>query len=285
MIIYIEQVLVDNFIINYFILISLKAVLKADIKKLNIILSSALASVFSLVLPLFSSHVALSCVLKILLSFLIILILKKWSKPREFFLFHITFLLLTCLFGGVCLFLLLAFDKNFSPQNYCSYSLPLGAICVISYFVMIVVKNIFANFYKKKTMNNFVYEIELFNKEKSDKISAFLDSGNTLVDQNFNKPITVVDFYALKNILKDFSITDIILNKEKKFQQQFNNVHKQNSCSLGQNFSILVLEIDRIEIYFQNKLHKIYNAQIGLVLNNFSKNLGYHALLNPNIFN
>lgn len=284
MIIYIEQILIDNFIINFFILLLLKVILKAKIKIFLIVLSSLLGSVCAVILPLFNFNFILSLIFKILLSLSMVLILKKWKKFKEFLLYYVTFLLLTCLFGGVCIFLLLLFDANFSPANYYSYSLPLGAICVIVFFVFLIVKNIFKNFYNRKRINNFIYKIVLTNCGKSDEICAFLDSGNNLIDSLTQKPITIVDFFALKNIAGGLNITDIVLNKETKLNSIFKNVHILKTQSIGKSESkILVVQIEKLEIYLDEKVHIINDAIIGLTLKSFISDIGYNALLNPNL--
>ena len=284
MVIYIEQVLIDNFIINLFIILSLRAILKAKFKKINIVLASLLGSVVALILPLFRFNLIINSLIKILLSLVMVIILKRFTKLKEYLLYYLTFLLLTFVFGGACLFILMSFDKSFKINNYSTYSLPLGVIVVIIFFIFIIIKNIFKNFYLRKKINNFVYKVVVENNDEKDEILGFLDSGNTLVDKLTGKPITIVNFYSLKNVLKQISITDIILNKETKINKYFNNVHIVETTSIGNNKNkILVLEVQKLEIYLENKVNIIDNAIIGLTLKNFINDLGYNALLNSKL--
>lgn len=284
MVIYIEQVLIDNFIINLFIILSLRAILRAKFKKINIVLASLLGSVVALILPLFRFNLIINSLIKILLSLVMVIILKRFTKLKEYLLYYLTFLLLTFVFGGACLFILMSFDKNFKINNYSTYSLPLGVIVVIIFFIFIIIKNIFKNFYSRKKINNLVYKVVIENNDEKDEILGFLDSGNTLVDKLTGKPITIVNFYSLKNVLKQISITDIILNKETKINKYFNNVHIVETTSIGNNKNkILVLEVQKLEIYLENKVNIIDNAIIGLTLKNFINDLGYNALLNSKL--
>ncbi len=213
-----------------------------------------------------------------------VIILKRFTKLKEYLLYYLTFLLLTFVFGGACLFILMSFDKSFKINNYSTYSLPLGVIVVIIFFIFIIIKNIFKNFYSRKKINNFVYKVVVENNDEKDEILGFLDSGNTLVDKLTGKPITIVNFYSLKNVLKQISITDIILNKETKINKYFNNVHIVETTSIGNNKNkILVLEVQKLEIYLENKVNIIDNAIIGLTLKNFINDLGYNALLNSKL--
>ena len=284
MIVYIEQVLIDNFIINFFILLCLKFIFKAKIKRINMALSSLLGSIIALILPILQLNLYFNFIIKILLSLSMVAILRKYRKITEFLLFYLTFVLITFLFGGACLFLLMTFDKNFIVINYNSYSLPLGVIVVIVFFIMIIIKNIFKNIYKRKNLNNYIYKIKLFNNNKCDEILAFLDSGNFLKDSLTNKPITIVDFNSLKNILIDISITDILLNRTDKLNRKFKNVHMQSVNSINKGSKILIVEIEKLEIYSKETPNIIYNACIGLTIKSFINDLGYSALLNPQLF-
>ena len=284
MIIYIEQVLIDNFIINFFIILTLKTILKAKINKINMVLSSLLGSVVALLLPLFGFNLIINSLVKILLSLVMVVILKKFVKLKEYILYYLTFLFITFLYGGACLFILMYFDKNFKINNFTTYSLPLGVIVLIVFFIMIVIKNIFKNFYNRKKINNYVYKIVIENNAEKDELLGFLDSGNTLVDSLTGKPITVVNYSSLKNVLKDISITDIILNKETKLNKFFKNVHIIETTSIGNNKNkILIIEVEKLEIYLDNSVNIINNAIIGLTLKNFINDLGYNALLNSKL--
>lgn len=284
MIVYIEQVLIDNFIINFFILLCLSYIFKTKFRKINIVFSSILGSVVAVVSPIIIVNFYFNILIKVLLSLSMVAMLKKYKKITEFLLLYLTFILLTFLFGGACLFLLMTFDKNFNVNNYNSYSLPLGAIVVIIFFIMIIIKNIFKNIYKRKNVNSFVYKVKLINNNKCDEILAYLDSGNFLKDSITNKPITIVDFNSLKNILVDINITDILLNRTDKLNKYFKNVHLQNVSSINKGSKILIIEIEKLEIYLNDKPNIINNASIGLTIKSFINDLGYSALLNPELF-
>lgn len=284
MIVYIEQVLIDNFIINFFILLSLQSIFKVKLKKLNLVLSSLLGSIVAVILPLFNFNVIFSSLIKILLSLSMVAIIKKYKKIKEFFLFYLSFLFLTFMFGGACIFLLMLFDKNFNVNNYYSYSLPLGVIVILIFFLFFILKNIFKNIYTRKTINNFVFKINIVNKNKSDELLAFLDSGNFLIDSLTNKPITIVDYNSLKNLLTNISLTDILLNRTDKLSSEFKNVHMQNVSSINKGTKVIVLEVEKLEIYLENTKNIINNAMIGLTIKSFINDLGYNALLNPNLF-
>ncbi|MBE5746339.1 MAG: hypothetical protein E7359_03525 [Clostridiales bacterium] len=285
MIVYIEQILIDNFIINFFILLSLQSIFKVKLKKLNLVLSSLLGSIVAVILPIFNFSFIFSSIIKILLSLTMVAIIKKYKKIKEFFLYYLSFLFLTFMFGGACIFLLMLFDSSFNVNNYYSYNLPIGAIVLIIFFLFVILKNIFKNIYSRKTVNNFVFKIKLFNKNKSDELLGFLDSGNFLIDSLTNKPITIVDYNSLKNLLSNISITDILLNRTEKLNSEFNNVHMQNVSSINKGNKVIALEIEKLVIYLENENNIIINnAIIGLTIKSFINDLGYNALLNPSLF-
>lgn len=284
MIVYIEQVLIDNFIINFFIILCISYIFKANIKKINIIFSSFLGSIVALLVPLFNISSLFNFLIKILLSLTMVALLKRYKKITEFLLYYISFVLITFLFGGACLFLLISYDKNFNVNNYYSYSLPLGVIVVIIFFLMLTIKNIFKNIYKRKNINNYIFKIKLINGSKSDEILAYLDSGNFLQDTITKKPITIVDYNSLKNLLQEISLTDILLNRTDKLNKFFKNAHIQNISSINKGSKIIIFEIEKLEIFLNDKTNVINNACIGLTIKSFINDMGYSALLNPNLF-
>lgn len=283
MVIYIEQILIDNFIINYFIILTLSFIFKVKLKKINIILSSALGSVVALITPILNFNLLFSVLSKLLLSLSMVAILKRYNKFKEFILYYLSFLIITFMFGGACLFILTMFDNNFSASNYYSYSLPLGVIVIITFFLTVTLKNIFSNLYARKKVSSFVYKIKVYNNNEFDELTAYLDSGNFLKDNLTNKPITIIDYNSLKNLFKNVSLTDILLNKTQNLSTEFKNPHLMNVSSVSMTSKLLVLEVDKLEIYLENKVNIIEQACIGLSIKTFINDLGYNALLNPQL--
>jgi len=284
MVIYIEQILIDNFIINFLIIFCASIILKIKFNKILIGLSSLIGAVFALFSPLINFPSAFLFLIKIVLSLFMVSILKKYKKFKEFILIYLTFILLTMLFGGACLFLLTSFDKNFNLNNYTTYSLPLGLIVIIIFFIMIIIKNIFKNVYRRKSVNNFIYNIILFNNEKYFKLTAFLDSGNLLKDPLTKKPITIVDYNVIKGFI-NISITDILLNKVENLSKTLKNAHLVEISSVNSTKKLIVFEIDKLEIVLENSSNKIENACIGLSIKSFINDLGYNALISGEILN
>lgn len=284
MTIYIEQVLIDNLIINYIILFCTFLILKQKGKFLRLFLSALIGSVYALFSPLLKFPNIILIILKILLSLFMISITKKFKNFKEFFLFYVVFLFITFLFGGVCLFVLINFDKNFNIQNYTTYSLPLGVIVLILFLMSIVLKNIFRNVYKRKNLNNFIYNMIIFNNNNYTKLLAFLDSGNLLIDNLTKKPITIVDYNSVKDFL-NISLTDILLNRIDNLNKTLKNAHLFEVKSVGGSKKIIVFEVDKIEISTKEYKKEINNAVLGITLKSFINDLGYNALIGYQILN
>ena len=284
MTIYIEQILIDNLVINYIILYCTFLILKQKGKFLPLFLSALIGSVYALFSPLLKFPFFVLTLLKILLSLFMVSITKKFKSIKEYLLFYVVFIFLTFLFGGVCLFILINFDKNFNIQNYSTYSLPLGVIVLVLFLMTIVLKNIFKNVYKRKNINNFIYNLIIFNNHNYIKLLAFLDSGNLLVDKLTNKPITIVDYNSVKDFLK-VSLTDILLNRIDNINKTLKNAHLFEVKSVGGTKKIIVFEVDKIEISTKDYKQEIHNAVLGITLKSFINDLGYNALIGYQILN
>lgn len=278
MTIYIEQILIDNLIINYIILYCTFLILKEKGKFLRLFSSALIGSVYALFSPLLNFPNIVLTILKIILGLFMISLTKKFKNLKEFFLYFVVFIFLTFLFGGVCLFILISFDKNFNVQNYSTYSLPLGIIVLILFLMSVVLKNIFKNVYKRKNINNFIYNMIIFNNNSYTKLLAFLDSGNLLIDTLTKKPITIVDYNSVKDFFK-ISLTDILLNRIDNLNKTLKNAHLFEVKSVGGNKKIIVFEVDKIEIGTKDFKKEINNAVIGITLKSFINDLGYNALI------
>ena len=76
--IYIEYVLIDNFVINYLILLLVKKTMKLKTSIFRMVLSSGIGTIVAVLMPLFSVSNWLFILIKLLLGVSMILILSRF---------------------------------------------------------------------------------------------------------------------------------------------------------------------------------------------------------------
>lgn len=276
--VYVEYVIIDNFLIDFFILSITKKICKLEVSNWIVVADSLFGTIISLLSPLLSS------VYLILVKFLCaiimpLILLKKWSIKKYIIIF-LMFLISTAIMGGACIMFCSFFGIKYVTQNGVIqiYNFPVGLallICALSYFV---IKNLIKYFYNVRHLSKYIYRVSLSFLDKKVDCKAFLDTGNRLVDKNENLPITLIDFEVLSKLCPSVKLSDILLKRYEKLPLK--NLHEQEVKSISKSSKIIVFQIDNILI--DNK--SIDNVLLGLSLSNFKNDLSADCILNPLLF-
>lgn len=169
--IYLDLILIINFIIDYLLLYGTKKILKNKTSIKRILLGSIIGSISSL-LMIYQNNI----IMKILLSILIIIITFGINNIIK----NITyFYLLSIILGGT----LYLFDLNIYKLNY-QILLLISPILIYLY----IKENIK---YKNIYLNNYIVEIYINNKLY--KLEGMIDTGNELKDPYKKRSIILVN--------------------------------------------------------------------------------------------
>lgn len=268
MTIYVEYIIIDNLIINLLILNITKFALKLKPNKWSLFCSALLGTAVALLYPIMPLW--LNLVTKFILCVLMVLIAYQPKKLNKFLTMNLVFVLVTFLFGGVIygVFSVLNIDILNGADFYYTMEIPLGLILLLLIILFYVLKNLICYFFRKKSIENFIYDAVLTNDEIQISTKVFLDSGNTLVDDN-NKPIMLVNYFLFSKLYPKISLANLLLKKLDFLPLK--NAHYQDVYSVSKtSTNILVFTIDKVEIFFKTSAN-INNVNVGLVLggNNF----------------
>lgn len=228
--IYLDLVFFINFIFDLLILLTVKIILKRNIKFYRIIIGSLVGglSIFLLFLNL---NTFTLFILKLIISVFMI-ITTFGIKDKEYFIKNFLYLyLVSIILGGFLYFI----NIQFSYDN-------IGLIFInnkfsINLVVLIIISPIILYLYIKqlkelKITNNYTYTVSFIYNRKKYTYSAYLDTGNKLTDPYTNKPVIIlydqniniknpiyIPYNTIDNtgLLKAFKINKIIIdNKEIK---------------------------------------------------------------------
>jgi len=249
MIVYLDLVFLINFIMDFYILSSVKFLLRLNTKVIRIILGSLVGSL-SLILLFFEMNNILFNSLKIIISLLMTLITFGKSEffNKLFYLYIVSIVL-----GGT-LYLIndsLGYEVNNFIFINNGYSINLIILLMISPLILFLYVNEHIK-YKKKI--NTKYDVIIKLKKKTIKVIGFLDTGNKLIDPYFKRPIILLNKKHIK------------LDVEKIIYVPFNSLN---------NNGLLKCIIPEY-ILVNNK--KIKNVLIGI-----SENLDIDCILNERI--
>jgi stage II sporulation protein GA (sporulation sigma-E factor processing peptidase) len=276
MIIYIEQVLIDNMVVNYFLLWFCSALLGQEKSKARLVFASFVGTAFAFVFPLFELSQYISIFLKISLGALIILTAFKYKNLRQFVTNFVTFVIATFLLGGVVLGLIVNLFSDFQMQgNSLSYtsSIPIGVFLLFGFLLFKVFYDLVLYVQSKGSLASMSFDLLVHYKNNIIKIKAFLDTGNLLVDSKTKLPIIVVNFSAFKDILA-LETEDFLLGNYNIKNSRYQKIETANKQG-----KMLLFEVDKVVINNQKLNRTIPNAVLGLSMVNFSKSTGCQALI------
>lgn len=204
MIIYLDLLLVLNFIIDLLLLIAVSIVLRRN-ASINRLLIASFVGSFSIITLFLDINDIELFLFKLLVSILMVLISFGFHNLRYifrnmFFLYTISIIL-----GGFLYYLNIVFSykQNDLVFIFKGYSINMIVLILISPIIIFVyikqslhLKNHYSNYYK----------VDIYLNNKIIKCNAFLDTGNRLKDPYTNKPIILVN----KGVINDSLATILI---------------------------------------------------------------------------
>ncbi len=265
----IEYVLIENFIINLFILRICELFLKekASLKVLN----SLFGSIIALCFPLFNLTLLGQTLLKILVGSIMVCISFSFNTFSKYLYNFFAFALMTFVFGGA-VELLSGFASDLSVFIIISIC---GAVYLFSTIF-------FRTYNKQKSLKQFQCYVRLFFNGNILDEKGYFDSGNILYDTITNKPIVLIS-PAVFEKLTGQNYYEFVLkeNKPEKFLKNCHYVPASTSMSQGK---MLVFEIDKLELLSKdNKVKEFKELFVGLSFADFEKSFDSGLLLHSSL--
>jgi len=265
----IEYVLIENFLINFFILKICESFLKekASLKILNSIFGAIVALCF----PLFNLTSIGEILLKIFVGSIMVCISFSFKTFGKYLYNFFAFAIMTFVFGGAVEVVtqLTGETSTFIAMLICS-----------SLFFL---SNVFFKLYnKKKTLKQFQYYVRLFfNGNQIDEMGYF-DSGNVLYDNITNNPIILITPEVFEK-LTGKNYFEFIL-KEKEPTTLLKNCHYIPASTSMSQGKMLVFELEKLQILSnKNEIKEHHNVFVGLSFANFEKAFDSGLLLHSSL--
>lgn len=271
MIVYIEDCLIENFFVTFLILKAMSNFLKIPISKIRLVCACLFACVVSTFYPLLYFDGILLIALKLAVGVIIVCIAYK----QKIFSRYIIFMFFTAIYGGLNIAIYyLIYGSIFVNDNFPTYLL-IVFLFVVYYLLNMCIKTI----NKRAVIGNFEYLVRIFDGDLIVTTKAFLDSGNTLLDQD-STPILIINYKLFNKLYCDIEISDILAKNYKSLK----NPHYVKSQFASGGANILVFDVDEVQIDIAEKQKVLKNAKLGVSYASFNKNFNCDMLLNINIF-
>lgn len=269
MTVYIEDCLIENFVVTYLIIKCVCLCLKLNIKKSRLFASCIFASIIATFYPLLRVSLLLLTLFKIFTGVIIVILV---FDTKNFLAKFLLFLFFTALYGGlniICYYMI--YGTIYIKDNFPTYILLL--FLLLMYFLITQCLN-FAK--KKLAISNFIYNVKIVNDGKEIFANAFLDSGNVLLDDD-STPIFIINVKLFNKLYKDISFSDLLTKNYKSLKYP----HYIKSSFATGGGKLLVFCVDSVKILDNNNLkNEISNARLGISYSKFDKNFNCDMLLN-----
>ncbi|MGG5462385.1 sigma-E processing peptidase SpoIIGA [Clostridium sp. B9] len=200
MTVYIDIVILENFLINFFLLYLTLQTLKERIIYKRIILAAFLGAIYTLLVFVPNLNILTSLPFKLLFSLGMISIILEKRDIKSIIKSFISFLVITFAFSGVCLMFALAENEydildSFIISDYSTKAVIFSLI--ISYVLVSGVMNYFKN---RAIINNFIYDLDVCIDSEVISLRGFLDTGNGLVEPATALPVIIAERDKFKGI-------------------------------------------------------------------------------------
>ena len=297
--VYLDVLILENFIMNYIILYTTSVFLKSKRHLLRLAVGSCIGAVYTVISLLITATLSSGFIFlgKICLSLLIISVSFNPRNIREFIKTLITFYVVTFIFAGSA-FALIMFGGlgNIAPDGtmYLEWNFPVNYIFMTA-FTGIILFNLFRRYIKERSRSDDCFVSLYIVFDGNGKwIPALVDTGNELKDPISGTPVVIVEAEAISTLFPE------ILNKyfkEKGINEimhidvaliesgWINRFRIVPYCSLGCDKGVLPgFKPDYIEIDEKGHDKKdIQDVIICLYDKKLSENKKYSALLAPDL--
>ena len=202
--IYLDLVMILNFAIDFILLLTVSLILKRNVKITRIMLGAFIGGV-SILFLFFNVNSVVLFLFKLIISILMI-IMSFGFRDIKYTLVNLLYLYMSSIILGGFLYLL---NLEFSYKHIGIIFFNNGLS--INFIFLIIISPIILYIYIKQTnklrynYSNY-YNIEIIKKNKKYKYTAYMDSGNVLIDSLTKKVVILIDKRKLLFNIKEFRL-------------------------------------------------------------------------------
>lgn len=176
--IYIDEMIILNFIIDYILLLTVSKILKLNVKKIRFVYSSLIGEI-SILYLFFNINNFFLCLFKLLLGVLMIYVCFGYEDYKSFIKNLFYFYIVSFFLGGTL------------------YYFKIESLIKYQYYLLLI--PLFMNLYSyfTYTLRNIIsskYKVTIYLKNgKMLFLNGYMDTGNNLVEPYFNKKVIIIN--------------------------------------------------------------------------------------------
>lgn len=265
LIVYLDVLILENLIVNLFLLYITAQSLRVRAKLINMIFSSVIGSIYIITLLYPKLNIFSYFPFKILMASIMILIVFRRIK----FIFFIKalgiFILYSMVLAGACIFI-----EYSNCSNYISYftiiNFSYKKLIISIMIIYMLIHRTIIYIKDRKDLGCLIYDIDIVMKNSKKTVEAFLDTGNELREPATNLPVIIVE----KSVFQDMD-----LNTYDKFYIPYRVVNGANGNLQGFRPEYIKIHGSKEEL-----VREVIVAFCEEKLSDFNE---YHALLSRGV--
>ncbi|MCB2358928.1 sigma-E processing peptidase SpoIIGA [Clostridium estertheticum] len=201
MVVYVDVLILVNFIVNLFILHITVQTLRKRVKLKWLLISSLVGSLYVITVLYPSLKWLTFLPFKILIVIVMIVIVFHEKRLLFNIKASLIFLLYSILLAGMCFFIQMNSKKDMS-FDVVIINFPYEKLLLSVMIIYMVICRVVIFVEDRKKISTLIYTVDIVNKNYIKTIKAFLDTGNELRETASNLPVLIVE----RNILSEISL-------------------------------------------------------------------------------
>jgi stage II sporulation protein GA (sporulation sigma-E factor processing peptidase) len=264
--IYVDTLILENCIVNFFLLTVTMKFIKHKCKMIALISSSMIGGIYTLVLLIPQLNILTYLPFELIVACMMLRL--AYGKTNVFNIIKLLFifLMMTFTLSGVCFLFSLKqniylLGSTFKIERYSVKYIVLGII-----IIYIIYSRLSEHIKDKLFIKNFIFEIEFKIAEKQYCFKSFLDTGNELREPITNLPCILIE----ENLINDINFDNM-------------NTYHILYSSIGYGGCLKGVKVNNIRIKNNNSLYEEIDAIICPCKEKLSKEYEFNALLSRGI--
>lgn len=252
MIVYVDVLILVNFIVDYFLILLASKFLHIKTKFLRVVLSAALGGFFSLYILVPQTNFIFQMFVQIVMCMTLCLIAFEFKNIKSFFRCTTVLFCVNFAYSGAMIAIWILFKPygmviNNSVVYFNISPIFLIVFSLVGYFATVLIRKIV----KKEFSQNVYCNVYVTCEDKSANLPGIADTGNSLVDIFGVSPIFITEE----------SVADMILGAQKQNPARFRKI----PCGTVTGEKLLDgYRIDYAQVQFENKKYSFKNPILAI---------------------
>jgi len=200
--VYADELVFINLIVNYFLILAAAFISRTEFSRKRVLLGAVVGAISSLIIFIPAVHIALSVLIKLILSALIVMCSFENKSVMQFFRRYMTFFLVNFIFAGIMLAVWFTLKPEGMVYNNGALYFDINAVMLVTMTaVCYVIVTVVSKLLRRHAPETHCGKAEITVGANSVRSDALLDTGNGLLDAFTGKPVVIAQYDSVKSLL------------------------------------------------------------------------------------